>query len=404
MPNVFQSATSGLANLKNFYQGPMADQFNNDMPIYRGAEKGKESWSGLQVVRPLRVRRNNGIGATSDGGNLPAIGRQTMVQAIIAAKYNYLRFGITGVMIKASKSNDGSFERMAGYELQQGYEDLKSDCNRQLSWDGTGYLARLSAAAVATPTITVQGREGTTEEGDKFLDVGMIVDIVTAAGVYKAQGVTVNSIPTSGTTATLTLDQAVTAASGDYLIRSGSLNQEVQGLLYALDGASSTIYSVDRSSYPSYKGNVDDNSAGQLTLDAMQAVYNKGLRRGGAKYSACFTDYDSHRMYQKLLTADKRYVNTTKGDGGFAAKDQSFLEFNGIPIVPDKDMPRRFTWLDQSAIKKYVLAEMEFADETGSMYLAQTDVDAFEVRVRMFFNLFNEQPSKCAVLKNYISP
>lgn len=34
----------------------------------------------------------------------------------------------------------------------------------------------------------------------------------------------------------------------------------------------------------------------------------------------------------------------------------------------------------------------------------QTSADALEVRVRFFANLFNEKPSACAVLKNYISP
>lgn len=98
---------------------------NEETPIYRGAEKGKHSWSGYQVVRPLKVRRNQGIGATSDGGTLPAIGRQTPVQAIIAAKFNYLRFGITGPMIKASQNDVGSFVRSAAYELQEGYKDLQ---------------------------------------------------------------------------------------------------------------------------------------------------------------------------------------------------------------------------------------------------------------------------------------
>lgn len=404
MANKFQSATTGLAELKNFYQGPIVDQFNNDLPLYRGAEKGKESWSGQQVIRPLRVRRGQGIGATTDGGNLPAIGRQTTAQATIAAKYLYLRFGITGPMIKASQSDKGAFVRAAQFEIDMGYSDLKNDANRQLSWDGTGYLGKLSAAAVASSSISLQGREGTSEDGDKFVDVDMIVDIVTSAGVYKAQGVTINAV-TTGNTATLTLDQPVTAASGDFLVRSGAYNNEVQGLLYALDGVTTTsINGISRATYPSLQGSVDDLSGGQLTLDLMQATYNKGIRRGGAKYSASWCDFDSLRMYQKLLSADKRYSNTTKGDGGFANKDQSYLEFNGIPLVPDKDCPRRIIFLPENTIKKYVLSEMEFADETGSMYIAQTGVDALEVRVRMFFNMFNEQPAACGVLKNYISP
>ncbi len=91
MANQFQTISSGLAELKNYYQGPIKDQFSEELPIYRAAEKVKQGWSGYQVVRPIRTVRNQGIGATSDGGTLPAIGRQTTAQAIVAAKFNYLR-------------------------------------------------------------------------------------------------------------------------------------------------------------------------------------------------------------------------------------------------------------------------------------------------------------------------
>lgn len=407
MANTFQNITAGLAQLKNYYQGPIVDALNQEVPIYRAAEKIKQGWSGYQVVRPIRVRRNQGIGSTTDGGNLPAIGRQTTVQALIQSKFLYLRFGITGPMIKASQSDAGSFVRSAAYELEQGFKDLKTDLNRQLAWDGTSDLATMSVASVASAQITIAGREST-EPALKFVDVGMIIDIVDTNGAYKAQGVTINSI-SSGTgvsaTAVLNLDTSVTAAAGDIIIRSGSYGNEVQGLLYALDGGTSTVYNIDRSSYISYQGSVISNSSGQLTLDAMQQPWNEGLRRGNVgSYSAVFTDYTSLRYYQKLLTPDKRYVNSTKGDGSFGNKGESYLEWNGLPVVPDKDCPTRMFFLPAEVLKMYVLSEMEFADETGSMYIAQTDVDQFEVRIRHFVNLFNEQPAACGVLTSYISP
>lgn len=402
MANLFDNVTSNLAQLKNYYQGPIVSQFNDEVPIYRAAEKIKNQWSGQQVIRPLKVRRNQGIGAVSDGGLLPAIGRQTTVQAIIAAKYNYLRFGVTGPMIKASQSDVGSFVRAASYELEEGYKDLKSDVNRQLSWDGTGWLAQVSANAVASTSITVTGREST-EDGNKFLDIGTVFDVVTSGGALVQSSIEITNI--SGTaTATLTLATPVTVSSGQYLIRSGSLSNEIQGLLTQLDGNTTTVFNVDRSLYSSARGNVVNPGGGQLTLDLMQQAWNLGLRRGGAKYSAIWSDFDSLRYYQKLLTADKRYSNTVKGDGGFAAKDQVYLEFNGIPIVADKDCPLRMFFLPEQSLKAYVLAEMEFADETGTMYIAQVSQDALEVRVRFFMNLFNEKASASAVIRNYISP
>ena len=109
-------------------------------------------------------------------------------------------------------------------------------------------------------------------------------------------------------------------------------------------------------------------------------------------------------MYQKLLTPDKRYVNSTQGDGSFGAKGKFYLEFNGIPVVADKDCPTRFFFLPSEVLKLYVLAEMEFANEQGEMMIAQIDTDAYEVRIRHFLNMFNEQPAACGVLSNYISP
>lgn len=405
MSNLFQGISSGLAELKNYYQGPMVDQFNEDLPVLRGSEKVKQGWSGYQVVRPLRVRRNQGIGATSDGGTLPAIGRQTTVQATFQSAFNYLRFGVTGPMIKASQNDRGSFVRSAAYELEMGYKDLSSDINRQLSWDGSGTLAQVNTAAVASTTLVVKGRESV-EPALKFLDVGMMVDIYNGSTAV-ATSIQINAISGSPTdsTATLTLSTAVTCSADDKIIRSGSYGYEMKGLLYSMDGGTSTIYGVDRSTYQSYQGNsVDLNNAAQLKLDTLQQAWNAGMNRGGAKYSAIYCDFDSLRMYQKLLTADKRYNNTVKGDGGFAEKDKFYLDFNGIAMVPDKDCPRRFFFLTENTWKQYVLADLEFADETGSMYIAQTSADQFEVRVRYFAQLFNEQPSAQAVVQEYLAP
>jgi hypothetical protein len=305
-------------------------------------------------------------------------------------------------MIKASASDVGSFVRSASYELEMGYKDLSSDVNRQLSWNGNGALATVSAGVVSSTVIVVTGREST-EDGNKFLEIGQAVDIVTAAGVIQASGVTITALSGSAT-CTVTLDAAVTVSAASILIRSGSQNNEIQGLLYALDGGTSTIYDVNRATYPSYQGNVIDLASAQLTLDAMQRAFNEGLRRGGAKYSAIYCDFSSLRYYQKLLTPDKRYVNSVEGDGAFGKKGKFYMDFNGLALVPDKDCPTRIFFLSEDALKAYVLAEMEFADETGSMYIAQSSADALECRVRLFMNLFNEQPSACAVLEDYISP
>ncbi len=414
MGNAYQGITSGLAELKNFYQGPIVDQVNEDVAIYRGSEKGKFPWSGYQVVRPMKVRRNQGVGATSDGGTLPQIGSQTTIQALISAKFNYLRFGITGPMIEASKSDVGSFVRSASYELEEGYNDLKSELNRQMSWDGTGDLALANAAHVATTVVVIKGREAT-EPALKFVDVGAYLDIYTTAGVLVQAGVTVQSITTgtaSSLTATVVFDVAVSCSAGDVFIRAGSATQEIQGLLTQLDGGTSTVFGIVRASYPSTLGNViyatnDGTSSGaavQLNLSHLQQAEDEAERRGGREINCMYSDFTSRRYYQKLLTADKRYVNVVKGDGGFSDAKKNYLEWNGKAWVADKDCPMRIMMLPDKYIEKYVLTEMAFADETGSMYIAAAENDQLEVRVRQFCNLFNSKASGASIIQSYLAP
>lgn len=403
MANSFQGVQSALAILKNYYAGPVVTQFNDDLPILRASEKGTEKWSGLQVIRSVKVRRNQGVGAVSDGGVLPSIGNQTTQQAIIAAKYNYLRFGLTAPLIKSSQNDKGSFVRAMEYEMQEGLNDSKSDISRQLSWDGTGYIAQIAANVAASNTITVVGREGTNENGDKFVDQTMVVDIVTTGGAVQASSVTINSV-TSGATATLVLSAPVTCNAGDKLIRSGTTGNEIQGILQPLDGNTTTIFNINRATFPQFQGNSINAGGNQLSLDRMQQAYNEARRRGGGKPNAVFCDFDSERFYNRLLVADRRYQPGVKGDGTFTKVDGSYLEFSGSPVAPDKDCPNRMFFLDSSTWKKYVLSEMEWADETGSYMIAQNGSDSFEIRLRYFANLFCEKPAANSVLRNYISP
>jgi hypothetical protein len=408
MANTFQSMSTASALIKNVYRGGLIDLLNEQMAVYRAAEKMKDQYSGNQVLRALRTRRNQGIGAIADGGTLPKIGASTNVNATILPKFNYLRFGITAGLIKASQNDEGSFVRGFANELKMGYNDLKTDVNRQLCFDGTGALALVNTAASASSSLVIKGRS-TGEPALKYADVGFMFDIVRAGVVIQA-GISVTALSgsASASTATLTLDQPVTCLANDLLIRSGSLSSEIQGLFYALDGGTSTVYGVDRTAALAYQGNVSDLSTASsttLSLNAMQSIYNEGLRRGNiGTYNAAFCDFGSLAMYQKLLTPDKRYVNSTQGDATFGAKGKFYLEFMGIPVVPEKDMPVKIAFLPAEVLKWYILSELEVAEETGSQYIAQSDSDTFETRIRFWGNLFNEQPGACAVLTGYTAP
>jgi hypothetical protein len=411
MANQFASIASQFPILKNYYAGPIVSQFNESLPIYKGAEKGKEKWNGQQVIRPIKTIRNQGIGATSDGGTLPKIGQQTTKQAIIAAKYNYLRFGVTGPMIKASQGQKGAFISAVEFEMSEGLKDLQWDVGRQLAWKGDGCLCVVSANAVATNVVTVKHRDtasslASAEGPEKFLDIGMSLDFIDSNSNVVASSASITAISGQGTaTVTLTLDSVVTVSTNNLVIRSGSNGNEIQGLLTSLDGGTSTIYNIDRSVSIQFQGNNTDNGGQALSLNVMQQTLNNARRRGGGKISVVYCDFDSERYYNRLLVADKRYIGEkVKGDGTFTSKEEVYLAYSGAPIMADQNCPTRFFFISEDNLKKYVLAELEWADETGAYMIAQTSADSFEARLRLFANLFLEKPSASACLQNYISP
>lgn len=396
-----------VGTLKNFYAPTISSQFNDAVKLLKEMEKGKEKWNGYQVNKPVKLRRNPGIGATSDGGNLPTIGAQTTQQAIILAKFLYLRAGFTGPLLKASQGDKGSYIDYLTFELEEGMKDLKTDVNRQLWFDGSGTIATVSANAVNTNSLTVTGRS-TNEPALKYLDVGVVIDIYSSAGVQMASSVSVVSTTgsPSAASATIVLSANVTTNSTDVIVRSGAYNAEIQGLLTSLDGNTTSIYSIDRSVYQAFQGNVIDCSAGQLTLNFIQQGFNEALRRGGEYLSFIGSDFDTQRFYQKLLIADKRYVGRDAvGNGSFSSKeDGRYLEFGGIPWIPDKDAPVTIVGLRMADWKKYVLSDMEVAEETGSALIADLDRDRFEMRIRLFMNLWCDRPPNQFRIKNYISP
>lgn len=387
-----------------YYAGPIVSQFNDSVPLYKGADKSKLKWNGLQVNRPIKVRRNPGIGTITDGGTLPTIGKQTTAQAVVQSRFSYLRFGMTGPMIKASQGDKGAFVSIMEFEMEQGMTDLTQDQNRQAFWNGSGKLGALASAAVATNTISVSGRSSG-ELGSKYLEVGMVVDLVNAAGTIQATAVTINSF-TQGATSTVVLDTVVSADDAAIVVRSGSYNNEVQGLLTTLDGLTTEVYGINRATYPVFNGNVVDLNGAQLSLDSLQRTLNLARQAGGSSIAAIFTDYDSERYLNKLLVADKRYVgDKVKGDGSFTDKEKSYLEFGGAPVTPDKDCPgQNFFFMPAKGWSKDVLSEMEWADETGSYMISQSSADSFEVRLRLFYNFFPEKPSTMARLHDFISP
>ena len=131
------TSTSVQALLHDFYRGPIQETLNQETLMVEMLEKGSFTWAGKQVVIPLHLGRNTGVGyrgihgATPSGiGNLPTAGSQVRQNIISNATYLYGRFEIDGPsMASAKKGGKHTFAGALDDEMNRLVDDLRDHAN-----------------------------------------------------------------------------------------------------------------------------------------------------------------------------------------------------------------------------------------------------------------------------------
>lgn len=368
--------------LKNQYLGPIREQLNNEIVLLSRLEKDDESVVGKNFTIPLHVGRNEGIGSTSDGGNLPDAGNQGYKSCIVPMRYQYGRIQLTGPTMKASASNEGAFIRALEAEMKGLARDLKSDLNRQLYGDGSGILATCASATDAT-TIVV----GSTAK----LRVGMKIDILVSATGAATAGVVGTFITGITDATTFTISTGVTtfaSVGATYSVyRSGSRNLELMGLggiISNADPAGGALQGLDVASYAYWKANIlTDSSNRAITEALMQTALDTTEQAGAGKTTALYTSYGVRRAYQALLTTTRQYSNTMELKGGYKA-----LDYNSMPLIADKDAPKSvINFVDEDSLKFYRLADWDWMDQDGAVLSRVAGKDAYEATMFLYSEL-----------------
>jgi hypothetical protein len=117
--------------LKEFYQGPVAEQINNRVWIREYFQKKSKGWSGKQMVMPIHVGRNSGVGFQGEmPGALPTAGQQQYRDLRINSHSSYGRFQVSGLaMDTATKAGVGAFAGVMSEEMDRLVRDIANNEN-----------------------------------------------------------------------------------------------------------------------------------------------------------------------------------------------------------------------------------------------------------------------------------
>jgi len=373
------------ALLKDVYFPPVVEQLNNADVLLKRLEKVKDTQIvGNKLVVPLHTGRTGGIGARGDGEALPAAGNQLHDTAEFDLTYHYGRLQVTGIAMAKTKNNVGAFLDVLKSEMDGLRKDLRRDLARQV-WgasDGnTGGNGRIAKCGTTSSSATiVLDSDEPLRKGHIY--VGMLVDVGTAGdpdSLIDGEAVTAVSIANK----TFTVTTAVSTTTSNFVSRHDNAGKELTGLQTLISTSATTVGGINAASAGNEYWNPEvDSSGGALSLDKMNQMAGR-LEIAGGETSLILTSFGIRRAYFNLLQSQIRFVETTTLDGGYKA-----LDFNGIPLVGDKDGKYgNIYFVDESKLKNFTNTDWHWLQEDGDVLKWVTGYDAWEAAMARYFNL-----------------
>lgn len=373
--------TTATNILKEIYEPKIQDQLQNELTTSKRLEQTSEGVTsevgGKYVVFPIHVRRNHGIGARLEMEQLPVAQNQGYASARVSLAYLYGAVRLSGQTMELAKTNAQAFASVLDQEMDGLQTDVAKDMNRQVFGTSVGALMTTSAVYAANTLTTTN---------TQYMEVGMVVDI------YDSTGVTLRATArnvTAVTPTTIVVDGAAiaTGASGDIVVRTGSLNRETIGLSQIVSDTG-TLYNIDPTVETKWKSQVNANGGSNRALsESLMIRMVDDIRTQGGKTTLITTTLGVRRSYFNLLVQQREYSNVSEFEGGF--KGLKFTTDNGeIPVISDLDcQPNRMYFLNEKVLKYYRESDWSFMDRDGSKWQRVIGFDAYDATLYTYRQL-----------------
>lgn len=435
----YADTTNLTETLKYVYGDGITNQFNDEKITYNQLEKSDRSIGGKGYVFGVRYARNQATGAVGESVALPTplVGKTD--QGTIVPKFNYATMRITGPAIAIGKGNQAAFVDSLADQVEDTYQSLVVDLNRQSHWDGWGQLGRLSAGASYTGNATWAGTFDN-DLGVQYFQDGMLVDFYVSAGTSNdintgtcAAGSRVLSIDPSTKViifetplaAYLTTHPVASAfvntvahtiVAGTMAIKIGARDNawassdtptEMMGLLGIYDDGTllDTFEGINADTYPKWRANIISNSSvnRELSLDLMFNACDLTRMRSGQNVDLIRMGLGQRRKYANLFTGDVRFAPEVLKGGyrtlTFAAGDGS-IDILIDPIA----QPNMIMFEKKGTIKKYELTPLGWGDLDGATMHRRAGYDEYDQFLRLYSNIGCEERCNLTLLKDLVEP
>lgn len=389
------SLSTGSEALKTYYLPRMQKLLNQQSVLWMRLDKkaGVYNVEGKSYTLGLQTGRNNqaGIGV-DENGTIPAADHQKYNNSVVPEKYVYTPIEITGPVIKAAKSDAGSFVRAVRSEVEGAVTDTKKSVNRQINGDGRDALAFYVSGAGSTSGVVDDGL------GNIFtylpadpIDVDLVDASDNSTILDSAVTITLGAEAANGFAVTLSSAIDASAADGDYYVRTGTLGKQLMGILGIISNgnpALANLQGIAVSGKPWWQSQIvgDASSPVDLRFPLFQRVLSRismfsPFMESDIKF--IHTSPYGRDKAVEVADANRRTMNTMKLDGGFEA-----VSYNGIALFADPDAQiGRYNFINPDVLKIVRTSDFDWIDDGSGILRKVAGKDVFEAVLAHYGNL-----------------
>ena len=324
--------TSADSALKTYYLDAVAEQLNISNPLFARIKQSTNDVWGKEVRKLAVYGVNGGIGAGTEEGELPSATGNNYSEMVTTLKNLYGTIEISDKAVRASENNAGAFVNLLNAEMEGLIKSSTFNFGRMLFGDGTGVIAKVSS--IEEGVITVDSVKNIVE--------GMVVDSRTPIGVAITSATGRRIIRVDRAENIVTLDGSPSdnadIIQGMIITVQGSYNNELTGLKAIFD-TTKNLYGLSRTEN-SWLNPYINSSVGTLSEEIIQKAIDEIEDISGGTINFIVCSRGVRRALQKILSANKRLVDTTELTGGYKT-----ITYNGIPVVADRFCPEGTMYL-----------------------------------------------------------
>lgn len=440
MTTAYAAKDSLLETLKEVY-GDLTDQFNDEKMTYNQFPKSDRKPGGKGYVFALRYSRNQGTGGRAESAKLPDPLVGTFDQGVILPRYIYGSMRITGPAIELGKGDQMAFVNSQADQIEDIYQSIIVDLNRQSHWDGFAQIGRTSAA-VTYPGATAWVGTFDNDLGIQYFQEGMLIDFYSSSGASQvlnsaagAIGARVATVDPSTKVVSFELGNAayianhpnsiasatnktpITLPAGALAIKSGAraytahattaTPTEITGLAGIYDDGTllDTYESISADNIPKWRANMLGNSGvnRELSIDLMLNAVDITRIRSGKSVETIRMGLGQRRKYANLLLPDVRFAPTVL-KGGYETLTFSGGDGSLTILVDPLTQPNKMFFEPNGIIQKYELSPLGWGNLDGNQLHQRQGYDEFDCFLRIYTNLGVEQRNCLSLLYDLTEP